>query len=324
MDYKNLAVATISEELKKFDLLYSSIRSENAQLQEMIEHMYKADGKKIRPILLLLTAKALGEVNDRTYHGAVTIELLHTATLIHDDVVDDADMRRGQPSLNSVFDNRKTVLCGDFFLSSALTQSVLTENLEIVSIISKLGKNLAEGELLQLLIADEVIIDEEEYFNVIRKKTASLLSSCMKIGALTVGADREKVDTFAELGELIGLGVQLRDDIFDYYDDNIGKPTGNDIREGKITLPLLHAFKNTSEKEHQHAMSIVESKNFTDENIHYLINFAKANGGIEYTYAALEQSIDKAIQLVANLKTISDDMKESFYSVIQYLKVRKY
>ena len=324
MDYKNLAVATISEELKKFDLLYSSIRSENAQLQEMIEHMYKADGKKIRPILLLLSAKALGEVNDRTYHGAVTIELLHTATLIHDDVVDDADMRRGQPSLNSVFDNRKTVLCGDFFLSSALTQSVLTENLEIVSIISKLGKNLAEGELLQLLIADEVIIDEEEYFNVIRKKTASLLSSCMKIGALTVGADREKVDTFAELGELIGLGVQLRDDIFDYYDDNIGKPTGNDIREGKITLPLLHAFKNTSEKEHQHAMSIVESKNFTDENIHYLINFAKANGGIEYTYAALEQSIDKAIQLVANLKTISDDMKESFYSVIQYLKVRKY
>ena len=324
MDYKNLAVATISEELKKFDLLYSSIRSENAQLQEMIEHMYKADGKKIRPILLLLTAKALGEVNDRTYHGAVTIELLHTATLIHDDVVDDADMRRGQPSLNSVFDNRKTVLCGDFFLSSALTQSVLTENLEIVSIISKLGKNLAEGELLQLLIADEVIIDEEEYFNVIRKKTASLLSSCMKIGALTVGADREKVDTFAELGELIGLGVQLRDDIFDYYDDNIGKPTGNDIREGKITLPLLHAFKNTDEKEHQHAMSIVESKNFTDENINYLINFAKANGGIEYTYAALEQSTDKAIQLVTDLKTISDDMKESFYSVIQYLKVRKY
>ena len=324
MDYKNLAVATISEELKKFDLLYSSIRSENAQLQEMIEHMYKADGKKIRPILLLLTAKALGEVNDRTYHGAVTIELLHTATLIHDDVVDDADMRRGQPSLNSVFDNRKTVLCGDFFLSSALTQSVLTENLEIVSIISKLGKNLAEGELMQLLIADEVIIDEEEYFKVIRKKTASLLSSCMKIGALTVGADREKVDTFAELGELIGLGVQLRDDIFDYYDDNIGKPTGNDIREGKITLPLLHAFKNTDEKEHQHAMSIVESKNFTDENINYLINFAKANGGIEYTYAALEQSTDKAIQLVTDLKTISDDMKESFYSVIQYLKVRKY
>ena len=324
MNYKDLAVATISAELKKFDLLYSSIRSENAQLQEMIEHMSKADGKKIRPILLLLTAKALGEVNDRTYHGAVTIELLHTATLIHDDVVDDADMRRGQPSLNSIFDNRKTVLCGDFFLSSALTQSVLTENLEIVSIISKLGKNLAEGELMQLLIAEKIIIDEEKYFDVIRKKTASLLSSCMKIGALTVDADREKVDTFAELGELIGLGVQLRDDIFDYYDDNVGKPTGNDIREGKITLPLLHAFKKTDEKEHERAMSIVESKDFTDENINYLINFAKANGGIEYTYAALEQTTDKAVQLVTDLKTISDDMKESFYSVIQYLKVRKY
>ena len=324
MDYKNLAVATISEELKKFDLLYSSIRSENAQLQEMIEHMYKADGKKIRPILLLLTAKALGEVNDSTYHAAVTIELLHMATLIHDDVVDDADMRRGQPSLNSIFDNRKTVLCGDFFLSSALTQSVLTENLEIVSIIAKLGKNLAEGELMQLLIADKVIIDEEEYFNVIRKKTASLLSSCMKIGALTVGAGRNKVDRFTELGELIGLGVQLRDDIFDYYDDNIGKPTGNDIREGKITLPLLYAFKNTDEVEHQYAMSMVESKDFSDENINYLINFAKENGGIEYTYAALEKTTDKAIQIVADLKTISGDMKESFYAVIQYLKKRKY
>ena len=306
MDYKNLAVATISEELKKFDSLYSSIRSENTQLQEMIEYMYKADGKKIRPILLLLTAKALGEVNDSTYHAAVTIELLHMATLIHDDVVDDADMRRGQPSLNSIFDNRKTVLCGDFFLSSALTQSVLTENLEIVSIIAKLGKNLAEGELMQLLIADKVIINEEEYFNVIRKKTASLLSSCMKIGALTVGAARDLVCKFTELGELIGLAVQLRDDIFDYYDDNIGKPTGNDIREGKITLPLLYAFKNT------------------DVNINYLINFAKENGGIEYTYAALEKTTDKAIEIVSELKTISDDMKESFYAVIQYLKERKY
>ena len=324
MDYKNLAVATISEELKQFDLLYSSIRSENAQLQEMIEYMYKADGKKIRPILLLLTAKALGEVNDSTYHGAVTIELLHMATLIHDDVVDDADMRRGQPSLNSVFDNRKTVLCGDFFLSSALTQSVLTENLEIVSIIAKLGKNLAEGELMQLLIADEIVIDEQEYFNVIHKKTASLLSACMKIGALTVNADQDIVSKFAELGELIGLGVQLRDDIFDYYDDNVGKPTGNDIREGKITLPLLHAFKITDEVEHKRAMSIVQDKNFTDENIDYLINFAKENGGIDYTYSVLEQTIDKANKIVDNLNFSSNDLKESFLGVIQYLKERKY
>lgn len=324
MDYRDLAVATISQELKKFNLLYSSIRSENAQLQEMIEYMYKADGKKIRPILLLLTAKALGEVNDSTYHGAVTIELLHMATLIHDDVVDDADMRRGQPSLNSVFDNRKTVLCGDFFLSSALTQSVLTENLEIVSIIAKLGKNLAEGELMQLLIADEIVIDEQEYFNVIHKKTASLLSACMKIGALTVNADQDIVSKFAELGELIGLGVQLRDDIFDYYDDNVGKPTGNDIREGKITLPLLHAFKNTNEREHKQAMSIVQDKNFTDENIDYLINFAKENGGIDYTYSVLEQTIDKANKIVDNLNLSSNDLKESFLAVIQYLKERKY
>lgn len=324
MDYKNLAIATITEELKKFDLLYSSIRSDNDKLQEMIEHVHKADGKKIRPILLLLTAKSLGEVNDSTYHAAVTIELLHTAALIHDDVVDEADMRRGQPSLNSLFDNRKTVLCGDYFLSSALTQSVLTNDLEIVSVIATLGKNLSEGELMQLLLAEEVIIDEEEYFKVIRKKTASLLSDCMRIGALTVGADKDVVKKFAELGELIGVGVQLRDDIFDYYDDNIGKPTGNDIREGKITLPLLHAFENTSQKKHQQALSIVQDKNFTDENIEYLINFAKENGGIEYTYAALEKVTDKAKQIVIDSKLIAEDMEESFLAVIQYLKERKY
>src|SRR5690554_3662793 len=271
MDYKDLAVAAISDELKIFDSMYNSMKSDNPRLQKMIEYMYKADGKKIRPILLLLTAKALGEINEATYHAAVTIELLHTATLIHDDVVDEADMRRGQPSLNSIFDNRKTVLCGDFFLSSALTQSVLTENLEIVSTIARLGKNLAEGELQQLFIAEEAIISEEEYFNVIRQKTASLLSACTKIGALTVGAEDKLVKKMTELGELIGMSVQLRDDIFDYFDDNIGKPTGNDIREGKITLPLLYAFQHTEESDSERAKTIIKNKDFTDDNIAYLI-----------------------------------------------------
>ena len=286
--------------------------------------MYKADGKKLRPILLLLTAKALGEVNDKTYHGAVTIELLHTATLIHDDVVDDSHMRRGQPSLNSVFDNRKTVLCGDYYLSSALTQSVLTGDLEIVSIIANLGKKLAEGELQQLIIADGGVIEEEEYFNVIRKKTASLLSACMKIGALTVGADRKVVNQFSELGELIGMSVQLRDDIFDYFDDDIGKPTGTDIREGKITLPLLHALQNADAVDIQHAHSIVRNKDFTDENISYLIDFAKQNGGIDYTYTVLEKTIEKAKQIVSGMNFKTEDLKESFLSLIHYFKERKY
>ena len=324
MDYKNLAVAIISEELKKFDLMYNSMKSENPRLQKMIEYMYKTDGKKIRPILLLLTAKALGEINEATYHAAVTIELLHTATLIHDDVVDEADMRRGQPSLNSIFDNRKTVLCGDFFLSSALTQSVLTQDLEIVSTIANLGKKLAEGELQQLLIADEVIISEEEYFNVIRQKTASLLSACMKIGALTVDADKEVVNKFSELGELIGMSFQLRDDIFDYFDTNIGKPTGNDIREGKITLPLIYAFEHTGVIDNEKASVIVENKDYTDENIAYLIDFAKQHGGIEYTYSVLEQTTEKAKQIISEMNFDTEGLKDSFMSVIQYLKERKY
>ena len=286
--------------------------------------MYKADGKKIRPILLLLTAKALGEVNETTYHAAVTIELLHTATLIHDDVVDEADMRRGQPSLNSIFDNRKTVLCGDFFLSSALTQSVLTENLEIVSTIARLGKKLAEGELQQLFIAEEAIISEEEYFNVIRQKTASLLSACTKIGALTVSADDKLVKKMTELGELIGMSVQLRDDIFDYFDDNIGKPTGNDIREGKITLPLLYAFQHTEESDSERAKTIIKNKDFTDDNIAYLISFAKENGGIEYTYSMLDETTEKAKEIVRDIPLTSPELMDSFLLIIQYLKERKY
>lgn len=324
MNYKDLAVSAISDELKKFDELYNSIRSENQHLQKMIDYMYKADGKKIRPILLLLTAKALGDVNDATYHAAVTIELLHTATLIHDDVVDDANMRRGQPSLNSLFDNRKTVLCGDFFLSSALTQSVLTEDLEIVSIIANLGKKLSEGELNQLVMADEIVIDEQEYFNVIRKKTASLLSACLKIGAITAGAEKTVVDRFSKLGELIGVSVQLRDDIFDYFDDNIGKPTGNDIREGKITLPLLYALKHTGINAAQQANNIIANKDFTDKNIAYLIDFAKKNGGVDYTYSILEEHTDMAKAIISDMNFASDDLKESFLSVIQYLKERKY
>ena len=324
MDYKNLAVAAISDELKIFDSMYNSMKSDNPRLQKMIEYMYKTDGKKIRPIILLLTAKALGEINEATYHGAVTIELLHTATLIHDDVVDEANMRRGQPSLNSIFDNRKTVLCGDFFLSSALTQSVLTENLEIVSTIARLGKKLAEGELQQLFIAEEAIISEEEYFNVIRQKTASLLSACTKIGALTVSADDKLVKKMTELGELIGMSVQLRDDIFDYFDDNIGKPTGNDIREGKITLPLLYAFQQTNESESEQAKTIVQNKDFTDENITYLIDFAKKNGGIEYTYSVLDKITEKSKEIVRDIPLTSPELMDSFLLIIQYLKERKY
>lgn len=324
MEYKNLAVSSISEELRKFDSLYSSIKSEHPKMQSMIEHLYKTDGKKIRPTLLLLTAKALGEVNDKTYHAAVTIELLHTATLIHDDVVDDAFERRGQPSLNSIYDNRKTVLCGDFFLSSALTQSVLTEDLEIVSIIANLGKKLAEGELHQLVVAEDIIIDEAEYFNVIRNKTASLLSACMKIGALTVGAERLIVDQFAELGELIGLSIQLRDDIFDYFDDNVGKPTGNDIKEGKITLPLIYAFNHTHVFNSQQAKEIVQNKDYSDDNIAYLLDFAKKTGGIDYTYSILEKNTTKAKEIINNMNFKDEDLKDSFLSVIQYLKDRKF
>ena len=196
--------------------------------------------------------------------------------------------------------------------------------LEIVSTIARLGKNLAEGELQQLFIAEEAIISEEEYFNVIRQKTASLLSACTKIGALTVGAEDKLVKKMTELGELIGMSVQLRDDIFDYFDDNIGKPTGNAIREGKITLPLLYAFQQTNESESEQAKTIVQNKDFTAENITYLIDFAKKNGGIDYTYSVLDKINEKAKELVSNTPLTSPELMDSFFLILQYLKERKY
>ena len=285
MDQKILIAEPIAAELEKFKSYYKqSISCDNIRIQSIIDYIMKSDGKHIRPILLFLAAKSCGNINEVTYNSAITIELLHTASLIHDDVVDESKMRRGRVSLNAIYDNKMAVLAGDYFLSTALIKSVLTGNIDIISEISDLGRNLAEGELNQLSLVKEIIIDEREYFEVIKKKTASLMSVCMKVGAISVNATEEEIETFESLGEYIGICFQMRDDIFDYFDHNVGKPTGNDIHEGKITLPLLHALTNKNAKNRDKMLAIVNSKAFTDENIQLLISFAKENGGIEYTY----------------------------------------
>ena len=282
----------------------------------------KSDGKRIRPILLLLAAKACGEINNITYNAAITVELLHTASLIHDDVVDESKIRRGKASLNAIYDNKMAVLAGDYFLSTALIKSVLTGNIEIISNISDLGRDLAEGELNQLSLVKELIIDEDEYFQVIKKKTASLMSVCMRIGAISVNASEEEIEKFTRLGELFGLCFQLRDDIFDYFTDAIGKPTGNDIREGKITLPLLYAIKNASEEEKKEILSIVYSYNYTDENIQHLIHYAKEHGGIDYAYRKIEEFKEQAEKII---ETIPDsDVREALEATVDYIIKRVY
>ena len=272
-------------------------------------------------MLVFLVAKCCGEITPATYHGAVTVELLHMATLMHDDVVDEASTRRGQPSSNAVFDNKRSVLAGDYVLSSALRESVKTNNLEIIGIISELGQNLAEGELNQYSLVNEIIIDEEEYFKVIDKKTASLLYACAKIGAITAGADRVTIDEFGKAGRILGIAFQIRDDIFDYYKADVGKPTGNDIREGKITLPLIYALNHAPQALSDEMMKIIRSCDFSLVNIELLLEFAKSNGGIEYAQKTIDNLLEEAEQIIENV-SIDNEFKIILNLLVMYLKNR--
>ncbi len=316
---KRLFIAKpIAEELKVFEANFAnSVSSTNQRIQEIIDYMMRSDGKKIRPILLLLAAKASGNINDVTYNSAITLELLHTASLIHDDVVDESSLRRGRPSLNAVYDNKVAVLAGDYYLSTALVKSVMTGNIEIISIISDLGRRLAEGELNQLSLVKELILDEAEYFEVIKKKTASLLSVCMKVGAISTNASRDDINMYAQLGEILGMIFQMRDDIFDYYSAEVGKPTGNDIREGKVTLPLLYALETASETEKKEYSKIIFDADYTDENIDKLIQFAIAKGGVEYTYNKIEEHRLKAVAIIDTVQ--KTDIKEALHAVVDYI-----
>lgn len=294
--------APIAAEFARFNREFeSSLRSETCRLQAAIDTILKATGKHIRPLLVLLSAKACGAVTESTVNSAVFLELLHTATLIHDDVVDETYERRGVPSLNAIFDNRVAVLTGDYVLSTALIRSLQTGDLRIIGIVSNLGRDLSEGEIKQMETADEQILDEACYLQVIFKKTATLLSACTTIGAISSGCDDETIECMKKFGENLGYAFQIRDDIFDYFkNSNIGKPTGNDIREGKVTLPLLYALRQGGD-EAEAMLEIIRKKDFTDEHIDQLIVFAKAKGGIEYAEKRMKEFHDEAVRLLGSL-----------------------
>lgn len=313
----------VAVEFKRFnDEFAASLRSETNRLQSAIDRILNASGKHVRPLLVLLTAKACGQVTDNTINSAVLLELLHTATLIHDDVIDETKQRRGVPSLNAIFDNRISVLVGDYVLSTALIRSIQTGDLQIIGIVSNLGRDLSEGEIKQLETAEESIIDESCYMQVIRKKTAMLLSACAEIGSISVGASGEMVEKCREFGEYLGYCFQIKDDIFDYFKEaNIGKPTGNDIREGKVTLPLLHALKTGSREEVDKCLRIIKEKDFTTENISLLIDFAKANGGIEYAEQRMQEYRDKAVEVLMTLP--ESEAREGLLLLADYIVERR-
>jgi octaprenyl-diphosphate synthase len=276
-----------------------TLYSEIPLLQSAIEHVLRSNGKHIRPLLVLLTAKACGKPTKMTQDAAVIIETLHTTTLIHDDVIDETKQRRGIPSLNAVFDNRMAVLTGDFILSGAILNAADTGSIIVIKTIARVCRELSEGEIIQIDNTERRSLDEDEYMLMIRKKTATLISACCEIGAISVNAPPEIIEKCKLFGEYLGYCFQIKDDIFDYYNDaNIGKPTGNDIHEGKITLPLLYALKTAPEKEYLYFYNIIDNQDYTQQNVAALIRFAKQYHGITYAEKRLSEYKQKAVEII--------------------------
>ena len=285
MDYLSIIRQPIVSELNDFNALFEQALSEvdNDMLENVLGYIKKRGGKRMRPILTLLMAKSFGQVSDSTQHAALALELLHTASLVHDDVVDESDERRGQASVNASFTNKVAVLVGDYILSTSLLHVAYTGQPKIVEELALLGRNLASGELLQLSSVQKQEISEDLYFDIIYQKTAVLFAVSAAFGAMSAGAHEGDIEGARQFGKQLGLMFQIRDDIFDYFDDaSIGKPTGNDMKEGKLTLPVIYALNKSQDADMiALAYKVKEGSANTDE-IARLVDFTKLQGGIEY------------------------------------------
>lgn len=323
MDNSSLIKSPISVELEDFKKLFdSSLSSSNLLLNSVISHIRQKNGKMMRPILVLLAAKLYGEVCPATLHAAVSLELLHNASLVHDDVVDESTERRGQLSVNAIFNNKVAVLAGDFLLATSLVQVGLTRNHAIIDVVSRLGQDLADGELLQLSNVSNLHFSEDVYYDVIRKKTAVLFAACTKAGALSVGADDEKAEFARLFGEYIGLCFQIKDDIFDYSESKeIGKPTGNDMLEGKLTLPVIYALNATKDKVAEEIAIKVKNGEASTDEIACLIDFTKQHGGIEYATKTMYAFREKVLSLLASIP--DSDVKTALTAYLDYVVERE-
>lgn len=300
MDYLSTIRQPIEAELAEFISLFNdSLSHSDGMLSTVLDHIRKRAGKRMRPMLILLTAKAFGQVSEVTQRAAVGLELLHTASLVHDDVVDEAAERRGQSSVNATYDNKIAVLVGDYILSTALLNVALTRNDEIVSYLARLGQTLANGEILQLTSNGGETISEDTYYEVIKQKTAALFEACCAMGAMSANASDEDLMAARQFGQTLGIIFQIRDDIFDYYDSSeIGKPTGNDMAEGKLTLPAIHAVLTYGDDEIVAIAKRVKSHSASQDDIQKLVAFTKANNGMEYAEEVMQKLYTEALKFI--------------------------
>ncbi len=292
-------------------------------LNRITYYIVRRKGKQMRPMFVFLVAKMVsdGGFDERTYRGASVVELIHTATLVHDDVVDESNRRRGFFSLNAIWKNKIAVLVGDFLLSKGLLLSIDNEDFDLLKLISIAVREMSEGELLQIEKARKLDITEEVYFDIIRIKTATLIAACCGIGAASVGANKDTVQQMRKFGEYIGMAFQIKDDLFDYYDGKIGKPTGIDIKEKKMTLPLIHTLNTCSSKEKSWLINSIKKHNRDKKRVKEVIAFVKENGGIEYTTSKMNDYKNKAIAILENYP--ASEYKTSLIRMIDYVVERE-
>ena len=320
MDQLSIIKRPIKADLERFvNLFEKSLTHDYGLLAQVLDHIRQRAGKRMRPMLILLMAKHFGGITDATQYAAVGLELLHTASLVHDDVVDDSAERRGQSSVNAEYNNKVAVLVGDYILSTALLNVALTDNQIIVKRLAELGRTLARGEILQLSNIQNSEISEDVYYDVIIQKTAALFEACCTIGALSAGGSDEDIEKASLFGRNLGIMFQIKDDIFDYSQSSeIGKPTGNDMAEGKLTLPVIYALNSTGNVNMRALAMKVKDRTVTPDEITMLVDFTKKNGGIEYAEKRMNDFSVLCKDYVAQ-HVVDQEVRDSLYAYIDYI-----
>ena len=325
MDYLSIIRKPIETDLNHFiELFNHSLEHDYGLLSSVLSHIRQQGGKRMRPILMLLMAKNYGKITNVTQYSAVGLELLHTASLVHDDVVDESGERRGQASVNATYNNKVAVLVGDFILSTALLHVSFTNNQQIIEYLAELGRTLAAGEVLQLSNIDNQEISEDVYYEIIKNKTAALFEACAAIGALSANASDVEVQKAKEFGRNLGIMFQIRDDIFDYFDSKeIGKPTGNDMAEGKLTLPVIYALNNTNFDAMVTLAKKVKARTINTDEIAVLVEFTKQEGGIDYAEKKMAEISKLCMDYLEN--SVKDKaVKEALTAYVDYVVRRNY
>ncbi len=314
----------ILDEMELFESKFrESMVSKVPLLNRITQYIVRRKGKQMRPMFVFLVAKMVsgGKFEERTYRGASIIELIHTATLVHDDVVDDSNRRRGFFSINALWKNKIAVLVGDFLLSKGLLLSIDNDDFDILKLISVAVREMSEGELLQIEKARSLDITEEVYFEIIRQKTATLIAACCGIGAASVGSSKEEIEKMRLFGELIGIAFQIKDDLFDYTEDKIGKPTGIDIKEQKMTLPLIYTLNTCNAEDRKWLINSVKKYNKDKKRVKEVIAFVKQQGGMEYTISKMKEYHQKAIDILETYP--NSPYKNSLLTMVNYVIERK-